>query len=61
MPHTATAYDYRVALLQAAMREVERLKREERGAPQREALSKAAIEALAERLKAVGNHSAAAR
>jgi hypothetical protein len=43
----ATAQDYRVALLQAALREVERLKREERDCPQRETLSKAAIEALA--------------
>jgi hypothetical protein len=50
MPHVATANDYRVALLQAVQREVERLKREEEGSAPREALSKAAIEALAERL-----------
>lgn len=53
MHPVATAEDYRVALLRAAMRELERLKREESGAPQREELSRAAIEALSAQLSAV--------
>jgi hypothetical protein len=42
--------DHRIERLTAVRREVERLKREEEGSAPREALSKAAIEALAERL-----------
>lgn len=52
MPHIATADDFRIALLQAALLELERLRREGEGFPRSEelTLSKAAGDALVARL-----------